>query len=247
MRILLAFTQKEFDKWDSAKKSAWLKEHPNSSFGKGEKGGKSPAPASQPLQTSIPEEPAFKPKPLYKPGPVVYRLDAKKVKDFGKHLNTYHHTKDWSGSGQADENDPVPKGLKKSKGLFAGDMHTVAPYATPRSTKWTRHVDDDGNSVLTFQHKDKARIKAHHPVLSTFPSKKFSYKKGSGEHFSKEPGKPHAQETVQNPIHLMQKAGHKVQFVPNIHHHAKQMDKDGKDYMSEGFETDDHPALLDNE
>ncbi len=164
----------------------------------------------------------------------VHRLDANHIQDFSKKMNTYHHTSDWTQSGRVKPEAKPPKGMHKSTGLFAGEKHAVSPYAVPRKTPWIQHHDKDGNSHVTFEHKDKAAIKAHRPTLSTFHKSDFKHIPASGEHFSKGTPKLINQQKI-HPLSFMKESGHNVHFVPSLKVHKANLIKTRTNFDSEGI------------
>ena len=77
-------------------------------------------------------------------GATVTRIDSKLVTDFLSGLKAYKHTDDWSQSGLETGDDSYwkNKNLKTNttKGLFAGDPHRTALYATGNAHE-TRYVE----------------------------------------------------------------------------------------------------------
>ena len=165
---------------------------------------------------------------------LIHRIDNTQIDNFNHKLNTYHHTADWTESGQAHPKDIPEEGFVKSKGLFGGDLHAIAPYTTPRGTRFIQHYDDKGKSNIMFHVKDKHLIIAHQPTLSSFPKSRFKYLENSGEHFSINPGIPIQQIVIKNPINFMKRQGHKVIFVPNLDHAKKKLEQSGINHNVEG-------------
>jgi hypothetical protein len=165
----------------------------------------------------------------------VHRIDNTKISDFSSNMNTYHHKKDWTESALLNKEDTPKKGWKKSTGVFATDAHSVAPYASPRGTNFVQHYDQDGNSQLAFDEKDKEKIKAHRPIVSSFPKERFKHIETSGESFSENPGKPEKQSTIKNPVKFMQQNGHNVQFVPDLKDYKRNLEKNKIEHNSEGL------------
>lgn len=163
----------------------------------------------------------------------IHRIDDKPISNFNSHLNTYHHTPDWTESGRAKSTEKPEIGYVKSKGMFGADLHNASPYASPRGTRFTQHWVN-GVSHLTFQKSDKSKIDAHRPTLSTFPKSKFRYLENSGEHFSERPGNPIRQTTITNPVNFMKKTGHKVNFVDNLDKHKKELENFNIPHNAEG-------------
>ncbi len=166
---------------------------------------------------------------------IVHRIDNEKINDFDSNLNTYHHNSDWTQSKLASPTEKPKKGFKSSKGLFAGDLHSIAPYASPKGTKFIQHYDESGQSHLYFDKKDEEKINNHKPTLSSFSKKNFNFLKNSGEHFSKKPGKPIKQTTINNPTEFMRSNGHIVHFVDDLNRHKQNLEKNNIQYNSEGF------------
>jgi hypothetical protein len=153
---------------------------------------------------------------------IYHRIDDKKIDDFKSNLGIYHHSKDWAHSGRMNPEMRQSISLERDKGLFAGKIEDIAPYAVPRDVRWTQHPDDEGNSVITFDIRDKRRIEKHRPILSTFANRNFE-KLPSGEMFSRSPPKPLQQKVISNPIEFIKKMGHKVQFVDGIENYKKEL------------------------
>lgn len=165
----------------------------------------------------------------------VHRIDNIKISDFSSNMNTYHHKPDWTESAVLNKGETPKKGWKKSTGVFATDSHSVAPYASPRGTKFVQHYDQDGNSQLAFDEKDKEKIEAHRPVVSSFPKERFNHIESSGEDFSENPGKPEKQSIINNPINFMRTHGHNVKFVSDLKEYKRNLEKNKIDHNSEGL------------
>jgi hypothetical protein len=153
---------------------------------------------------------------------ILHRIDAEKIQNFNKELGIYFHTKDWSSSGRLNPDKRQSVSLNREKGLFAGKMRDIAPFAVPRDVRWTQHPDDDGNSVISFDIRDKRRIQKHRPILSAFPDRGFK-KLPTGEMFSQNPHNPLRQKVISNAIRFIENNGHKVQFVDGIENYKKQL------------------------
>lgn len=167
----------------------------------------------------------------------VYRLDPTLITDFSKGLRTYMHTPDWTGSGVAEPDAELPTGWQKTKALFAGgDMQEIAPYVVPRDIRWLWRHDPD---MLYFDNKDRARIENNRTWLSTFDASDFEYLAQSGEYISKNPpSKPLKQQLINDPVQFMQDNGYEVMFVDDLDDMRRELDAQGIDYNSEGFEDD---------
>ena len=96
----------------------------------------------------------------------VYRIDDKKIDNFNLNLKTYEHTNDWTVSGAIPYDQKPRKGFTKSTGLFAGDLFAIAPYASPRGTRFLKYEKN-----IVFDSKDKNNIIHHKPILTTFNKK----------------------------------------------------------------------------
>lgn len=165
---------------------------------------------------------------------LVHRIDDTKINNFNSKLNTYHHTPDWTESGQASPKEKPEAPYIKSKGMFGSNLHGVAPYASPRGTRFTQHWDDNGNSNLTFQQSDKPKIEAHRPIVSSFPKNRFKHLENSGEHFSETPGTPVKQTVIKSPVQFMKNQRHNVTFVNNLDAHKKELEKNNIPHNAEG-------------
>ena len=161
----------------------------------------------------------------------VYRLDSDKIKSFGGSLRTYHHSPDWTQSGLAGEHEKVPKGMKKSKVLFAvGDKRDVVPYMAPREVSriWT----DD---TLYFNKSDERAIRNHKAWLSTFDGTDFRYLEDSNEYASSNPKEPIKQDQITDAVGFMEQNGYKVEFVDDVVEKAEELDQQGIEYNAEGL------------
>ena len=150
----------------------------------------------------------------------VYRLDAIPIKGFQS--RSYGHTRDWTESGSIPHKRSAVwgKGIKRTQGLFAGELRHVAPYSAMhhRGMSWLRHTSPEGHSTVVFHNDDRHAIENHTAYLSSFPKHEFKpTAAGSGEYFKKtmHETQPIHQEMV-HPLHLLYQTGHTVKFVNNI-------------------------------
>lgn len=157
----------------------------------------------------------------------VFRLDPTPIKSF--HARHFEHNDDWTESNHVPDNTPTKPGLKRTQGLFAGELHRVAPYAAMyhRGMTFLRHDDEHGNNVVVFHKKDKAAITNHTAHLSAFPRHDFHEAGDSGEHFKQttHETKPLSQQKVK-PLKLLKDTGHTIKFVDSIEHYKSTLPKD---------------------
>lgn len=162
----------------------------------------------------------------------VYRLDSSPIKSF--HPRAYGHSRDWTESGAIPHKRSAgwAKGIKRTQGLFAGELHHVAPYAAMhnRGMTWLRHTSPEGHSTVVFHNADRNAIENHTAYLSSFPKHEFKpTAHGSGEYFKKTNNEiqPMKQEAV-HPLHLLHQTGNTVKFVDNIHEYKNNIPSDHK-------------------
>lgn len=177
-------------------------------------------------------------------GATVTRIDSKPITDFASNLNTYKHTDDWSQSGldTGDDSYWTKRNIKPntSKGLFAGDPHRTALYATGNANE-TRYVEytENGQPVVYFDEKDLPAIRARKTYLSIFDASDFR-KLPSGEWFSEHPSKPIKQIPINDPFKYIESQGWKIRITNDLNKVLKkvqQLQKVGKidHYGAEGM------------
>ena len=166
----------------------------------------------------------------------VTRIDSKPIKDFGTGLQTYYHTPDWSQSGQFPAGEKIPKKFSgKVTGLYAGDPHFTALYATGNANQ-TKYVAkySPGQPIVYFDRKDIPRIRKHRSYLSVFDAKNFK-KMPSGEYFSENPGNPIEQTEITDPFQYMRDQGWEWKIVDDLTVVLKKLKKEKAKYGAEGM------------
>lgn len=174
----------------------------------------------------------------------VTRIDSKPITDFASNLNTYKHTDDWSQSGldMGDDSYWSKRNIKPntSKGLFAGDPHRTALYATGNANE-TQYVEytENGQPVVYFDKKDLPAIRGRKTYLSVFDASDFR-KLPSGEWFSERPSKPIKQIPINDPFKYIESQGWKIRITNDLNKVLKkvqQLQKVGKidHYGAEGM------------
>jgi hypothetical protein len=164
----------------------------------------------------------------------VYRLDNKKIDNFNLDLKTYEHTNDWTISGVIPHDQKPKKGFRKSTGLFAGDLFAIAPYASPRGTRFLKY-----EKTIVFDKKDENDILLHKPILTTFNKKDFEELKFSKEFFAHKKNNKDKieiikQEKIKNSIEFMKKQGYTVSFVDDLKMEKERLEKEGFQVDHEG-------------
>lgn len=163
----------------------------------------------------------------------VFRVDPAGTKIDPTNLRTYHRSPDWTQSGAADPADRPPPGMTAERGLFAGSRQDASRYAAPRDVSWVSYKHPDtGRPTIAFAKSDEPRVRANLATLSRYPSSRFQ-SLPSGERFSSNPGSPVSRQTV-GAVKLMQRAGHDVKFVDDLHAHHKLAQKYPGGAQSEG-------------
>ena len=187
-------------------------------------------------------------------GAIVTRIDSKPITDFASNLKAYKHTDDWSQSGvdTGDDSWWKNKNLKTNttKGLFAGDPHRTALYATGNAHE-TRYVEftQNGQPVVYFDKKDLPAMRSRKTYLTVFDASNFK-KLPTGEWFSENPGKPIKQTPIGDPFKYIADQGWIVRVTDDldkVFKQVKQMHKAGKigQYGAEGMtESLREPGLL---
>lgn len=156
----------------------------------------------------------------------VTRIDSKPIKDFGSNLNSYKHTDDWSQSGvdTGDDSYWVKRNIQPntSKGLYAGDPHRTALYATGNANE-TRYVEFTQNSqpIVYFDKKDIPKMRNRKTYLSVFDASKFK-KLPTGEYFSSNPGQFVKQTEISDPFQYITDQGWIVRVTNNLEQILKQ-------------------------
>ena len=174
----------------------------------------------------------------------VTRIDSKPITDFVSSLKAYKHTDDWSQSGvdTGDDSYWKKKNLKTNttKGLFAGDPHRTALYATGNAHE-TRYVEftQNGQPVVYFDQKDLPAMRSRKTYLTVFDAANFK-KLPTGEYFSENPGQPLTQTEISDPFQYIASQGWIVRVTPDLNKVFKQvqyMHQNGKiqQYGAEGM------------
>ena len=123
--------------------------------------------------------------------------------------------------------------MTAERGLFAGSRQDASRYAAPRDVSWVSYKHPDtGRPTIAFAKSDEPRVRANLATLSRYPSSRFQ-SLPSGERFSSNPGSPVSRQTV-GAVKLMQRAGHDVKFVDDLHAHHKLAQKYPGGAQSEG-------------
>jgi hypothetical protein len=174
----------------------------------------------------------------------VTRIDSQEIKDFGSNLKGYKHTDDWAQSGidTGDDSYWQKKNLKTNttKGLFAGDPHRTALYATGNAHE-TRYVEftQNGQPIVYFDKKDLPKMRGRRTYLTVFDAANFR-KLPTGEYFSENPGTPLKQTVINDPFQYIADQGWVVRITADLNKVFKQvqsMHKTGKiqQYGAEGM------------
>ena len=145
----------------------------------------------------------------------VYRVDSKKIPDFGQDMKTYYHNKDYSVSGRDDFEGSVGQ----MKGIYAKDRLFTALYATgpssgPNKTRYVA-IYGPGKPTVWFDRKDEARLKNNRAYLTVFNAQNFK-ELPSGEFFSSNPGKPVKQQDITDPFRYIRQQGWTIKIVDNL-------------------------------
>jgi hypothetical protein len=176
---------------------------------------------------------------------IVTRIDSNLIRNFSSNLKSYKHTDDWSQSGLDTGDDAYWEKRKikpkTSKGLYAGDPHRTALYATGNANE-TRFVEfeQDGQPVVYFDKKDLPAIRKRKTYLTVFDASNFK-KLPTGEYFSKNPGEPIKQVEIGDPFQYIANQGWVVRITDNldkIFKQAQAMHETGKiaHYGAEGMD-----------
>jgi len=174
----------------------------------------------------------------------VTRIDSKPITDFASNLKSYKHTDDWSQSGidTGDDSYWQKRNIKPkvTKGLYAGDPHRTALYATGNAHE-TRYVEftQNGQPIVYFDRKDLPKMRARKTYLTVFNAANFK-KLPTGEYFSDNPGQPIKQTEIGDPFQYIANQGWIVRTTDNLDKVLKQvqaMHKAGKisQYGAEGM------------
>ena len=160
-------------------------------------------------------------------GKTVTRIDSKQISDFGSNLKTYKHTDDWTQSGidNGDDSYWTKRGInpKSTKGLYAGDPHRTALYATGNANE-TRYVEyeENGQPVVYFDKKDLPAIRSRKTYLTVFDAGNFKHLP-TGEYFSDNPGKPIEQKPIGDPFKYIASQGWQIRITDNLEKVFKQI------------------------
>jgi hypothetical protein len=174
----------------------------------------------------------------------VTRIDSKPITDFNSNLKSYKHTDDWSQSGidTGDDSYWQKRNItpKVTKGLYAGEPHRTALYATGNAHE-TRYVEftQNGQPIVYFDRKDLPKMRARKTYLTVFDAASFK-KLPTGEYFSDNPGQPIKQTEIGDPFQYIASQGWIVRVTDNLDKVFKQvqaMHKAGKiaQYGAEGM------------
>ena len=166
----------------------------------------------------------------------VTRIDSQPIADFGSNMQTYHHTQDWSVSGQFHGGDKIPKKFSsQAQGVFAGTPLFTALYATGNSNE-TSYVAKygPGKPTVWFDKKDLSRIKGKTTYLTVFNAKDFK-KTPSGEYFSSKPSKPIKQTPITDALGYITNQGWTIKYTDDLPTVLKQLKAKGYITGSEGI------------
>jgi len=159
----------------------------------------------------------------------VTRVDMTPITDFESGMKTYYGTDDWHESGLEKKDNFT----QEMKGLYAGEPHRTALYASGNASK-TRFLElndpKTGQPVVYFDKKDIPRIRNTKTYVSVFDASRFK-KLPTGEYFSENPGKPLKQEEITDPFKYMTNNGWVVRVTDDIQKEfkkAQQLHKAGK-------------------
>ena len=159
----------------------------------------------------------------------VTRIDMTPIEDFESGMKTYYGTDDWHESGLEKKDNFT----QEMKGLYAGEPHRTALYASGNASK-TRFLElndpKTGQPVVYFDKKDIPRIRNTKTYVSVFDASRFK-KLPTGEYFSENPGKPLKQEEITDPFQYMMNNGWVVRVTDDIQKEfkkAQQLHKAGK-------------------
>jgi GNAT superfamily N-acetyltransferase len=159
----------------------------------------------------------------------VTRVDMAPITDFMSGMKTYYGTDDWHESGLEKKDNFT----QEMKGLYAGEPHRTALYASGNASK-TRFLElndpKTGQPVVYFDKKDIPRIRNTKTYVSVFDASRFK-KLPTGEYFSENPGKPLKQEEITDPFKYMTNNGWVVRVTDDIQKEfkkAQQLHKAGK-------------------
>jgi hypothetical protein len=166
----------------------------------------------------------------------VTRIDSHPITDFGSNMQTYHHTNDWSVSGQFRSGEKIPKQFtSQAHGVFAGTPLFTALYATGNSSETSFVAKySPGNPTVWFHKKDLPRIKGKKTYLTVFDAKDFK-KTPSGEYFSKKPGKPIEQTPITDALGYITNQGWTIEYTDDLRTVLRQLKAKGYKLGSEGI------------
>jgi len=147
----------------------------------------------------------------------VTRIDSKPIADFGKNMQTYYHTDDFSSSGQFDKDTSIPKEYTgKMTGVYAGDPVFTALYATGNANQ-TRYVAQygPGQPIVWFDKKDIPAMRSRKTYLTVFDARNFK-KLPTGEYFSSNPGMPVKQVAISDPFQYIRNQGWEFRITDDL-------------------------------
>lgn len=166
----------------------------------------------------------------------VTRIDDHPIADFSANMGTYHTSADASSSDRLQPGKEAPKGTTTQQGVYAGDPHFTALYATGNANE-TRYVAQfDGQPTVWFDKKDISRIRAQKSYVSYFNAKNFK-KLPSGEYFSSNPGPVIQQDPIADPFQYLRDNGWEFRITDDLPGKLKELQASGAKFGSEGFGT----------
>ena len=115
------------------------------------------------------------------------------------------------------------KGITTRRGMFAAQLHEVAPYAVGRETPFIfRIAQGSSRGTVYLQNKHKEQIAARRPTLSAFDSRGFE-KLPSDEHFMEthRTPTPHSTKVIEDPIRFISQF-HDIKWVDDLTPYANQ-------------------------
>jgi hypothetical protein len=173
---------------------------------------------------------------LFESTTYITRIDNHPIANFSANMGTYHTTADASASDRLKPGEEAPAGTTTQQGVYAGDPHFTALYATGNADQ-TRYVARfDGQPTVWFDKKDVPRIRGHRSYVTVFDAKNFK-KLPSGEYFSSKPGKPLKQVEITDPFQYLRNNGWEFRFTNDLPGKLKELQASGAKFGSEGFGT----------
>jgi len=167
---------------------------------------------------------------------------------------TFAHNKDLTESGRWDDDKEPPKGMKKSKLVYAGRKDHIPFYSLPRNSPRITITDKEdvktmgpdilkmhpdlklGKKNIFVNAKDRDKLKKHSFTVYKMKGDEFHHYPQTDEYVSKKEHKPVSKKTHTDAERFLKKKGFTVHYVPSVQRLGKYLSKKGHGFNAEGVD-----------